>query len=168
MLAHQGVVRYSYQQKNLVFHSSVENTWYNHYYGTDYQMFGFRNSIYWKTGVWELTIGANYYHQHLDATDQNPSEHDNFVTLKLAPVVLLPYDIRLSSTLLYSSRRTMDDKHAHLFATVKVNKQLGKRCNVFAEFHDMAGYTKGYWMQLANLYQNRALSIGATIYPFRQ
>ena len=168
MLAHQGVVRYSYQQKNLVFHSSVENTWYCHYYDTNYQVFGFRNSAYWKTGAWELTIGANYYHQHLDATDQIPSEHDNFVTLKLAPVVLLPYDIRLSSTLLYSSRRTMDDKHAHLFATVKVNKQLGKRFNVFAEFHDMAGYTKGYWMQLANLYQNRALSIGATIYPFRQ
>ena len=90
------------------------------------------------------------------------------MTLKLAPVVLLPYDIRLSSTLLYSSRRTMDDKHAHLFAAVKVNKQLGKRFNVFAEFHDMAGYTKDYWMQLANLYQNHALSIGATIYPFKQ
>ena len=168
MLAHQGIVRYSYQQDNLVFHSSIENTWYKHYQGTDYRMFGFRNAIYWKTGAWELTAGANYYHQHLSAADNKPSDDDDFVTLKLAPVIHLPYDIRLSSTLLYSSRRTMDDRRAHLFATVKVNKQLGKRCNLFAEFHDMAGYSEGNWKQLTNLYQNRAVSIGATFYPFHQ
>jgi hypothetical protein len=62
----------------------------------------------------------------------------------------------------------MDDRHAHLFATVKANKQLGRHCNVFAEFHDMAGYTTGNWSQLTGQYQNRAVSVGATIYPFRQ
>ena len=166
-LAHQGVLRYSYQQKNFILHSSVENTWHKHYLGTDYQKLGIRNSVYWKIGSWELTLGANFYHQHQDASDAIESDH-NYVTLKLAPVVHLPYDIRLSSTLLYSSRRTMDDKNAHLFATVKADKQLGKKCNVFAEFHDITGYTKGYWIQLANLYQNRALSVGATVYPFRK
>ena len=132
-LAHQGVVRYSYQQKNFALHSSVEGTWHNHLPTPNYQEIGFRNSVFWKTGPWELSHG-----------------------------------FRLSSTLLYSSRRDMDDRHAHLFATVKANKQLGKKCNVFAEFHDIAGYVTGYWPQLAGLYQNRALSVGATFYPFRK
>ena len=52
-------------------------------------------------------------------------------TLKAAPVLNLPHGFRLSSTLLYSSRRSIDDRHAHLFATVKANKQLGRMCNVF-------------------------------------
>jgi hypothetical protein len=73
----------------------------------------------------------------------------------------------LSSTLLYSSKRAMEDRHAHLFATVKANKQLGKKCNVFAEFHDLAGYATGYWLLLADLYQKRAVSLGATFYPFK-
>lgn len=62
----------------------------------------------------------------------------------------------------------MEDQHAHLFATVKANKQLGKKCNVFAEFHDLAGYVTGNALELVDLYQNRALSVGATIYPFRK
>ena len=167
-LAHQGVVRYSYQQKNFFLHSSVEGTWHNHLPTPNYQEIGFRNSVFWKTGPWELTLGANYYYHHVDAGAYSDSDHDNFVTLKLAPVLNLSHGFRLSSTLLYSSRRDMDDCHAHLFATVKANKQLGKKCNVFAEFHDIAGYVTGYWPQLAGLYQNRALSVGATFYPFRK
>ena len=167
-LVHQGVLRYSYQQKNFVFHTSVEGDWYCHAPIPNHQQIGFRNSIYWTTGPWELTLGANYYYQHSDADVNTPSDHENFVTLKLAPVLNLPNGFRLSSTLLYSSRRPMEDQHAHLFATVKANKQLGKKCNVFAEFHDLAGYATGNWLQLADLYQNRALSIGATIYPFRK
>ena len=166
-LAHQGVVRYSYQQKNFFLHSSVEGTWHNHLPTPNYQEIGFRNSVFWKTGPWELTLGANYYYHHVDAGAYSDSDHDNFVTLKLAPVLNLSHGFRLSSTLLYSSRRDMDDRHAHLFATVKANKQLGKKCNVFAEFHDLAGYVTGYWPQLTGLYQNRALSVGATFYPFR-
>ena len=166
-LAHQGVLRYSYQQKNFFLHTSLENTWYSHLPGSNHLQLGFRNSIYWKTGPWELTFGANYYHQHLNAGTGTASDNDNFVTLKAAPVLNLSRGFRLSSTLLYSSRRSMDDIHAHLFAAVKANKQLGKKCNVFAEFHDLAGYATGYWSQLAGLYQNRAVSVGVTIYPFR-
>ena len=166
-LAHQGVVRYSYQQKNFALHSSVEGNWHSHLPTPNYQEIGFRNSVFWRTGPWELTLGANYYYHHVDAGAYSDSDHDNFVTLKLAPVLNLSHGFRLSSTLLYSSRRDMDDRHAHLFATVKANKQLGKKCNVFAEFHDLAGYVTGYWPQLAGLYQNRALSVGATFYPFR-
>ena len=165
-LAHQGVLRYSYQQKNFLLHSSVEGNWYSHLPGPNFMLLGFRNAIWWKTGPWELTLGANYYHQHVSADADAASDNDDFVTLKAAPVLNLPHGFRLSSTLLYSSRRSIDSSHPHLFATVKVNKQLGKKCNVFAEFHDMAGYVTGSWLQLTDLYQNRALSVGATVYPF--
>ena len=167
-LAHQGVLRYSYQQKNFLLHSSVEGNWYSDLPGPNTMLLGLRNAIYWKTGPWELTLGANYYYQHVSADADTASDHDNFVTLKAAPVLNLPHGFRLSSTLLYSSRRSLDDQHAHLFAAVKANKQLGKKCNLFAEFHDMAGYTTGVWSQLTDLYQNRAVSVGATIYPFRK
>ncbi len=167
-IVHQGVLRYSYQQKNFFFHTSVESNWYSHLPGPNYLQFGFRNSVFWKIGRWELTMGANFYHNHLNASANTASENSNFVTLKLAPVLNLPLGFRLSSTLLYSSKRTMDVLPAHLFATVKLNKQFGKKVNIFAEFHDLAGYPTGNWIQLADLYQNRALSIGATIYPFRK
>ena len=127
-----------------------------------------RNSVYWKTGPWQLTLGANYYYQHVSADATASSDNDNFYTLKVAPALSLPHDLRLSATLLYSSRRTLEDQHPHLFATVKANKQLSKKCNLFAEFHDIAGYATGNVSQLTGLYQNRALSIGATIYPFRK
>ena len=167
-LAHQAVARYSYQKKNFFLHSSVEYNWYTHLPVPNNQLLGFRNSVYWKTGAWELTLGANYYHQHANSGVDIPSENDNFVTLKFAPVLNLSHGFRLSSTLLYSSKRKMEDQHAHLFAAVKVNKQLGKKCNVYAEFHDLAGYGTGTWMQQAGLYQNRALTVGATLYPFRK
>ena len=166
-LVHQGVLRYSYQQKHFILHSSVESNWYSHLPGPDKQQVGFRNAVYWKSGPWELTLGANYYYQHLSSDGVTASDNDNFFTLKLAPVLNLPKGFRLSSTLLYSSKRAMEDRHAHLFATVKANKQLGKKCNVFAEFHDLAGYATGYWLLLADLYQNRAVSLGATFYPFK-
>lgn len=166
-LVHQGVLRYSYQNKNFVLHSSVEGNWYTDLPTPNIFQIGIRNSVYWKIGRWQLTLGANYYHRHLKAGIYNDSENENYVTLKLAPALNLPKGFRLSSTLLYSSRRAITDTHPHLFATVKVNKQFGKKCNVFAEFHDMAGYATGSWAQLTDLYQNRALTIGATVYPFR-
>ena len=167
-LVHQAVLHYAYQQKNFFLHTSLENSWYSNLATPNKMQLGFRNSIFWRTGPWELTVGANFYHQHQKAGDNTPSENDNFVTLKLAPVLNLSHGFRISSTLLYSSRRAMEDKSAHLFATVKANKQLGKKCNVFAEFHDLGGYTTGEWQMLTGLYQNRALSLGATIYPFRK
>ncbi len=165
-IAHQGILRYSYQHKSFVLHSSIESNWYSQLPGPNRQQLGLRNSVYWTTGPWQLTFGANYYYQHVDAEADTPSDHDNFVTLKVAPALNLPHGLRLSSTLLYSSRRAIEDTNAHLFATVKVNKQLGKKFNVYAEFHDLAGYTTGPWQHLVGLYQNRAVSVGATFYPF--
>ena len=89
-LAHQGVLRYSYQQKNVSLHSSVEGDWYSHLPGPNTMLLGFRNAIWWKTGPWELTLGANYYHQRISAGADTAADHDNFVTLKAAPVLNAP------------------------------------------------------------------------------
>ena len=167
-LVHQMVLRYAYQQKNFFWHTSLESDWYSNLPTPNYMLLGFRNALFWQTGLWELTMGANYYHQYRKAGGITPSESYNYVTLKLAPVINLPHGFRLSSTLLYSSRRAIDGQAAHLFATVKANKQLGKKCNVFAEYHDWGGYATGDWQTLAGLYQNRALTVGATFYPFRK
>ncbi len=168
VLAHQGVLRYTFQHQNFLLHSSLENTWVSHAPTPDYLQLGFRNSVYWKTSRLELTLGANFYHQHINASPTTPTENSNYVTLKLAPTLNLPLGFRLSSVLLYSSRRAIDDLQPHLFATVKLNKQFGKRLNVFAEFHDLDGYIEGTWQQLSDLYQNRAVTIGTTFYPFRK
>lgn len=168
-LVHQGVLRYSYQQKDLLLHTSVESSWYSDFPGYKTTKVGIRNALYWKPAEsLELTLGANYYHEHLNSDVVDSAINDNYVTLKAAPVLHLPHGFRLSSVLLYSSQRDLDSKKAHLFATVKANKQLGKNCNVFAEFHDLAGYASGNWSSLTGLYQNRALSVGATFYPFRK
>ena len=110
-IVHQGVLRYSYQRQNFFFHTSVETNWYSHLVIPNKLQFGFRNSVYWKTGPWELTLGANYYHRHINSEAVTPSENENFVTLKLAPVLNLSNGFRLSSTLLYSSRRPMEEQH---------------------------------------------------------
>ena len=167
-LAHQAAIRYSYQKKNFVLHTSIEGTWFSRMVVFNYQLLGIKNSVYWKIGPWELTLGANYYYQHANSSEYVEAETDNYVTLKLAPVLHLPHGFRLSSTLLYCSRRNIYEMHPHLFAAVKANKQFGKKFNVFAEFNDLAGYTKGYWIQLSDLYQNRAVSVGVTFYPFRK
>jgi hypothetical protein len=90
--------------------------------------------------------------------------------LKLAPTLLLGNGFRLSSVLIYNSERDLYYKqYAHFYASVKVNKDLGKRCNVFADFHDIAGQpTTDQYVELLHSYKNRALTIGLTYYPFRK
>jgi hypothetical protein len=61
----------------------------------------------------------------------------------------------------------MSENHAHLYASVKVNKDLGRRCNVFADFHDIAGQPDASTLYMTQSYKNRALTIGLTYYPFR-
>jgi hypothetical protein len=138
-IVHQGALRYTYQTKNFFVHTSIENNWYTHLAGPNNQQLGIRNSMFWRTGPWELTLGANYYYEHRNADKDIAADNEHYVALKLAPVLNLPHGWRLSSTLLYSSRRSMNDIHPHLFATAKVNNQFGKMLNVFAEFHDISG-----------------------------
>ena len=97
------------------------------------------------------------YHLH---TSFDETINNTYYTLKLAPTLLLGKGFRLSSTLLYNSKQEVPDQPAHLYASVKMNKDLGKRCNVFADFHDLAGQPDREPYLLRQSFHNRALTIG--------
>ena len=156
--------RYTYQTNQLVVTGSVTHTKYTDMLTPDEHLTGLGTSVTWHQGAIRLTAGANMYF-HL--IDKDEAVNDTYFILKLAPTLLLGRGFRLSSTLLYNSRQEAYDKHAHLYASVKMNKDLGKRCNVFADFHDIAGQLKGEPYLLKQSFNNRALTIGLTYYPWR-
>ena len=130
----------------------------------DESLLGLGASVTWHQGALRLTAGANLYHLHFDDDDM---DNNTFYALKLAPTLLLGKGFRLSSVLIYNSKKEAYGMDAHLFASVKLNKDLGKRCNVFADFHDLAGQPTGEPYLLRQSFNNRALTIGLTYYPWR-
>ena len=69
---------------------------------------------------------------------------------------LMPTDFELIS----EARKLADD-----LGTEVIGLLLGSECGQMV--HDLAGYATGISQQLFELYQNRALSMGITLYPFR-
>ena len=169
-LAWRSEARYTYQTDNLVATGSLMHTLLTDLLTPNESLTGLRTSVTWKKGPLRLTAGANFYHEHINSDETIRSYNSNYVILKLAPTLLLGNGFRLSSVLIYNSEREIYYKqHAHLYASVKVNKDLGKRCNVFADFHDIAGQpTTDQYVEMFHSYKNRALTIGLTYYPFRK
>lgn len=163
-LAWRAEARYTYQTERLVATGSVLHTLLTDMLFPDESLTGLGASVTWNQGPLRLTAGANVYHQHISYDD---AINNTFYTLKLAPTLLLGKGFRLSSVLLYNSKQEIYEKHAHLYASVKINKDLGKRCNVFADFHDIAGQPTGQSYFLRQSFKNRALTIGFTYYPWR-
>ena len=156
--------RYTYQTERLIAIGSVTHKRLTDMVTPDESLTGVESSVTWHQGPLRLTAGANVYYQYISYED---AFDDTFFTLKLAPTLLLGKGFRLSSVLLYNSRQKILDQHAHLYASVKMNKDLGKHCNVFADFHDIAGQPDGESYILRQSYKNRALTIGFTYYPWR-
>ena len=169
-LAWRAEARYNYQTDNLVLTGSLLHTRLTEMIIPNEYLTGLRTSASWHKGPLRLTVGANLYHRHISAGDDSKAIYDNFCTLKLAPTLLLGNGFMLSSVLLYSGKQETYyyTRHAHLYASIKVNKDLGKRCNVYANFHDIAGQPTGLVDDLLQSYKNRALTIGLTYYPFRK
>ena len=163
-LAWRSEVRYTYQTERLVATGSVTHTLLSDLPTPNESLFGLGASLTWHQGPLRLTAGANVYHLHIDYED---TVNNMFYTLKLAPTLLLGKGFRLSSVLIYNSEKEAYGLDAHLFASVKLNKDLGKRCNVFADFHDIAGQLTGEPYLLMQSFNNRALTIGLTYYPWR-
>lgn len=75
----------------------------------------------------------------------------------------LPHAWRLSATLLYHSRKKLlDEARPHLYAAVKVSKQLAPGLTLSADFHDIAGTPHLPAYMLWNSFDNRALTIALT------
>ena len=160
--------RYAYQTPKLFASASLLRQWEKDELSGNEQVTGIRTSATWHHGPLRLTAGADYYHQHVDEGTYSYGFNDNYYHLKLAPTLTLGSGWRLSSQLLYSSRKKRYDEHPWLYASLKVNKDLGRYCNVFADFHDIAGSPTAFTSDLSGYFKNRALTIGITIYPFRQ
>lgn len=163
-LAWRYEARYTYQTKHLVATGSVTHTLLSDLPTPNETLTGLGTSLTWHQGRLRLTAGANVYHHHISYDD---AIDNTLFTLKLAPTLLFGEGFRLSSVLLYNSKRGDYEQDGHLSASIKLNKDLGKRCNVFANFHDIVGQPKGHTYSLMQSFKNRALTIGITFYPFR-
>lgn len=153
---------YTYQHKNIVSTSSVYYSWRDDSYLPKEKKVGFRTSLTWRTGILRLTAGADYYHVNSELWDTDNSIHNNCINLKLAPTLLLRHGFRVSSVLLYNNKQSLSLTPSHLFASLKVNKDLGKHLNVYADFRDIAGMPSFQILYLQENYYNRALTIGMT------
>ena len=168
-LAWQAEARYNYQTSNFVLTSSLLHTWLTDMLTPNQYTTGLRTSVTWNNGPLRLTVGANFFHRHISSGPNLESVYNNFYQLKLAPTWQMGKGFRLSSVLLYNSRqKTYFEVHPHLYASVKINKDLGKHVNIYADFHDIAGQPTGLSEDLMHSYKNRALTIGLTYYPFRK
>ena len=163
-LAWRSEVRYTYQTRQLIATGNLTHTLLSDQPTPDESLIGLATTVTWHQGALRLTAGANVYHLHISDDD---AVNNTFYTLKLAPTLLIGKGFRLSSALIYNSKREAYDQHAHLYASVKLNKDLGQRCNVFADFHDIAGQPTGESYHLMQSFNNRALTIGLTFYPWR-
>ena len=158
-------LRYTYQTERMVVTGSATHMLHTDMPIPNQSLTGLGASVTWNKRALRLTGGANVYHEHIKLEESN---NETFFTLKFAPTLLLGNGFRLSSVLLFNSKRDLLEQHAHLYASVKVNKDLGKRCNVFADFHDIAGQPETTsTLALMQSYNNRALTIGLAYYPWR-
>ena len=157
-------LRYTYQTERMVVTGSATHMLHTDMPIPNQSLTGLEASVTWNKGALRLTGGANVYHEHIKLEESN---NETFFTLKFAPTLLLGNGFRLSSVLLFNSKKDYIEQHAHLYASVKVNKDLGRRCNVFADFHDIAGQPETTTLLLMQSYKNRALTIGLTYYPWR-
>jgi hypothetical protein len=155
-------LRYTFQQKNVSVFGSAVHSWKTDLPTPREETTGIKTSITWHQGMLRLTAGANFYHEHRADDELMPAQYDNYFTLRCSPALLPGHGWRLSSTLLYHSRQEKYGNHPHLFASLKVNKDLGHHCNVFADFHDLAGMPSMSLQLLPYLYHNRALTLGMT------
>ena len=157
-------LRYTYQRGSFSWSSSVHHSWRDYSYSFSERLTGIRTSVTWHKGPLRITAGADYVHDQLKYDDDGSSLYDNYYNLKLSPTLLLGKGFRLSSTLLYRSRQKFTDRHAHLLASVKLNKDLGRHCNVYADFRNLAGMPTVTLLQAEESFYNRALTLGMNIY----
>lgn len=129
---YRGELNYCYQQKSLVLSSNLVHTWSkDEFDGERLRSTGIKAAATWRCGRLRTTLGADFFHEHLGG-------HDNYFHLKAAPILLLGSGFRLSSTVIYSSKRPLFDVQDYLYASVKVNKKLGNHFNVYAHADNSA------------------------------
>lgn len=136
---------------NTVVRNIHQDTWAN---GKDNTL-GVGTTAFWHTGPLRLTAGANYFWEKNRNVEDTSYSH--FAVMKLAPQLTLPSEWRLTSTLIWSTRRPFSSPvytPANLYAELSAYKRFGKHWLVEARYHDIAGQHWG----------NRAVTGGCTYY----
>ena len=152
-MAYISELKHTYSRPNLVISSQVQNIHQDLINGHDNRL-GIGSTIFWHTGILRLTTGFNYYWEK-QSTQENL--FSNYAVFKLAPQLSLANGWRITSNLIWSTRRheyTLTYAPANLYAEVGVYKNFGKHWAMEGRFHDIAGQHMG----------NRAATIGATYY----
>ncbi len=142
------------------------HSWSDNAILADEQYTGVRASATWRKGCLRLTAGADFYHGRVKGAENDIDRSDNFFNLRLLPTLMLGGGLRISSRLFYNSQQhLLFDLPAHLYASVKVSKDLGRHCTISADFHDLAGSPEMTTLQASRAYDNRAVTFGF-IYRF--
>lgn len=156
-------LRYTYQKKNLILTSLLQNVHQDFERGAR-RGEGNDNTITcgvtanWKATDWlRLVMGANYNHERYNNKANNYIVHNNFANIRFIPEITTNNGWRFLATMLYNSRRSSDETFAYytmpnFYAALKVSKDIGKHMNVYVDAHDLADQRTG----------NRQAIIGAT------
>ena len=151
--AYVSELKHTYSSPHLVVSSQVQNIRQDIKDGHDNRL-GIGSTIFWHTGILRLTAGYNYY---WEKQINKQKTYSNFAVFKLAPQISLAEGWRLTSNLIWSTRRheeTLTYAPANLYAEIGVYKNFGKHWALEGRYHDIAGQHMG----------NRAATIGATYY----
>lgn len=158
-------LRYTYQKKDFNLMGIVKNVHVNQAYNN------FENSLdhdnilqigataYVHCGALRLTAGVDYNWQNTTfIAAENYKKYNNFFNFKLVPQLSLAGGLRLTSTLLYNTRKSYAEElksfytPANFYAEVGASKEFSEHFLVEAKFHDIVGQHTG----------NRAATIGCT------
>ena len=171
-------LKHTYTQKKLMLSTLIRYIGQDTYEGK-VKTYQFGNTLFWHIGMLRLTAGISSYKEEFKKSEIHPQnqEDDNkihvsdgtgtngsyekvnsqYFVFKLAPQLSLPYEWRLTSTLLWSTHRSKESlayAPANLYAEAAVYKTLGRHWLLEARYHDIASQHMG----------NRAATFGCTYY----
>ena len=164
-LAYVTELKYTYSKPNLVVSTSVKNI-HQDLPGVDRDnTLGIGTTAFWHKGILRLTAGFNYFWEKaeiFDGADEHTSmnknlEYSHFAIFKLAPQVSLPGGWRLTSNMIWCTRRhtaTPAYTPANLYAEMGIYKTINRHWTLEGRYHDIAGQHFG----------NRAATLGGTYY----
>ena len=161
--AYVAELKHTYSKPNLVVSSSIKNI-HQDLPGIDRDnTLGIGTTAFWHKGMLRITAGVNYFWEKAEifggeeGMNSKTSKYSNFAIFKLAPQLSLPAGWRLTSNMIWCTRRhTLAPAYtpANLYAEVGVYKNIGKHLTLEGRFHDIAGQHFG----------NRAATMGFTYY----
>ena len=135
-------LKHTYSKPNLVISNSIKNI-HQDLPGIDRDnTLGIGTTAFWHKGMLRITAGVNYFWEKAEifgeeeGMNSKTSKYSNFAIFKLAPQLSLPAGWRLTSNMIWCTRRhTLTPAYtpANLYAEVGVYKNIGKHLTLEAD-----------------------------------